>query len=165
MQASAAAREASSILAVGILAHDQGPMSDHHEHGVDLNLELLFTPVNLFGTPRPHLGASLNLAGDTNVAYAGLTFPFYESRRWFLNGALSAALHDGPLHKDPVGCQLYSDCGFGVRVLPRAGLSYGYYLSSGEAIALFWDHMSHKWVINGENEGIDHIGLRYQKPF
>lgn len=165
MQAVGAAREASPILAIGVLAHDLGPLSDHHERGVDLNVEVLFTPLNFPGSPRPHIGATLNFAGDTSAAYAGLTFPFHESRRWFMNGFIGGAVHDGPLHKDPVRCQFYSDCGFGVRYLPHFGLNYGYYLTSGHAISLYWDHMSHKWVIEGENEGIDHLGLRYQRPF
>lgn len=165
MQAVGAAREASPILAIGVLAHDLGPLSDYHERGVDLNVEVLFTPLNLPGSPRPHIGATLNFSGDTSAAYAGLTFPFHESRRWFMNGFIGGAIHDGPLHKDPVRCQLYSDCGFGVRYLPHFGLNYGYYLTNGHAISLYWDHMSHKWVIEGENEGIDHLGLRYQRPF
>lgn len=165
LDASAAAREASPLLALGIMAHDQGPFSDHHEHGIDLNLEVLFTPLNLFGSPRPHLGATLNFNGDTSMAYAGLTFPFHESRRWFMQGFIGGAVHNGPLHKDPTGCQLYSDCGFGVRLLPRFGLEWGYYLNNSHALSLFFDHQSHKWVVEGENEGIDHLGLRYRQPF
>ena len=165
-QAMAAAREATPILAMGVLAHDRGPLSDFHERGIDLNVEVLFTPlINFPGSPRPHLGATLNFVGDTSAAYAGLTFPFYESRRWFMNGFIGGAVHNGPLHKDPVRCQLYSDCGFGVRYLPHFGLNYGYYLTSGHAVSLYWDHMSHKWVVEGENEGLDHLGLRYQRPF
>jgi lipid A 3-O-deacylase len=165
IQAMGAAREASPILAVGVLAHDIGPLSDYDERGVDLNVEVLFTPLNLPGSPRPHLGATLNFSGDTSAAYAGLTFPFHESRRWFMNGFIGGAVHNGPLHKDPVRCRPYSDCGFGARYLPHFGLNYGYYLTTGHAISLYWDHMSHKWVIEEENEGVDHLGLRYQRPF
>lgn len=161
----AAAREASSLFVVGVLGHDQGPASDHQESGVDLNLEVLFTPINMWGTPRPHLGATLNFNGDTSIAYAGLTFSLHDSRRWFGNGFIGGVTHNGPLHKNPVGCQLISDCGFGVRVMPRLGLEWGYYLTSENALSLYWDHLSHKGIISGENEGIDHMGLRYRRPF
>lgn len=163
--AAAAAREASSLLVMGVMAHDQGPASDHHEDGIDLNVEVLFTPLNMIGTPRPHLGATLNFTGDTSIAYAGLTFPLHDSRRWFGNGFIGGAVHNGPLHKDPVGCQLNSDCGFGVRLMPRLGVEWGYYVTTENAVSLYWDHMSHKGIISGENEGIDHLGLRYRRPF
>lgn len=81
--------------------------------------------------------------------------------RW----VLGVALHDGPLHKDPVRCQLYSDCGYGIRVLPRFGLELGYRVNSAASVSLFYDHMSHKWIVAGENEGLDHIGLRYLRTF
>lgn len=157
-------------LAIGVIAHDRGPASDQHENGVDLNLEVQFAPL-AFQLPvretplRPHLGATLNLTGDTSIAYAGLSARFHEQEKWFGDLLLSVAVHDGPLHKDPAGCNLYSDCGFGVRVMPRFGLEIGYRISRGAAVSLFVDHMSHKWIIGGENEGLDHIGLRYLRPY
>lgn len=152
-------------LAVGIIAHDRGPWGDHHESGVDLNLELLFAPMDVSGTLRPHLGMTLNFTGDTSMAYAGFSIRAYDARPWFADLLLSLAVHDGPLHKDPVGCQLYSDCGFGIRVMPRFGLEVGYRLSQADAVTLFIDHMSHKWVVGGENEGLDHIGVRFLRAF
>jgi len=159
------ASEPSRIVAIGVLAHDRGPFSDTHEDGTDLNVEIQFAPLAIFGSPRLHLGATLNFEGDTSAAYAGLTFPFFRSSNWFLDGALSAAVHDGPLHKDPVRCKQDSDCGFGQRLLPRLGLEAGYRFSPDQSISLFYDHMSHKWISGGENEGIDHIGVRYLKAF
>ncbi len=152
-------------VAIGVLAHDRGPLSDRHENGTDLNMEVQFTPLAIPGTPRPHLGATVNFSGDTSVAYAGLTFPLYQSPHWLLDASLSAALHDGPLHKDPVGCHQDSDCGFGRRLIPRFGIEFGYRFSPDRTISLLYDHMSHKWIMGGENEGIDHIGLRYRLDF
>jgi lipid A 3-O-deacylase len=155
----------SPILAIGVLAHDSGPFSDHNEDGVDLNLEAQFAPLNLPGSPRPHLGGSANFQGDTSVAYAGLGFRLYETNQWFADGILGAALHDGPLHKDPVGCRRYSDCGYGTRVLPRFGLEIGYRVSPVASVSILFDHMSHKWLVAGENEGLDHVGLRYLRTY
>ena len=159
------AGNADRLLAVGVLAHDRGFAADHHEDGVDLNLERLFTPLNLRGSPRPHIGVTLNFVGDTSMAYAGLSFRYRETTNWFVDLLLSVAVHDGPLHKDPEGCQRYSDCGFGIRVMPRVGLEVGYRVSPDAFITLLYDHMSHKGIIGGENEGIDHIGLRYSRPY
>ncbi|HWR76191.1 MAG TPA: acyloxyacyl hydrolase [Thiobacillus sp.] len=164
-QATEQAGNSKRILAIGVIAHDRGPASDHHENGVDLNLEVQFAPLDLSGSLRPHLGVTLNFVGDTSMAYAGLSFRVRETRQWFADLLLSVALHDGPLHKDPVGCRLYSDCGFGIRVMPRFGLEIGYRLSSAASASLFVDHMSHKGIIGGENEGLDHIGVRYLRSY
>jgi len=152
-------------LLIGVLAHDRGFASDNHENGVDLNLELQFAPLDLPGSPRPHLGATLNFQGDTNMAYAGLGFRLWDAPQWFFDFHLSAALHDGPLHKDPVGCDQNSDCGYGVRIMPRAGFEIGYAINPVESVSLLYDHMSHKWIIEGENEGLEHIGVRYLRTY
>lgn len=153
------------LISIGVLAHDEGPFSDHHEDGTDLNLEVQFVPIPILWSARPHLGATINFIGDTSAIYAGLTFPFYQSQRWFLDGAVGAAVHNGPLHKDPVRCREESDCGFGKRLLPRLGLEAGYRFSPDQSVSFFYGHMSHKWIMAGENEGIDHIGLRYRLAF
>ena len=165
VQAAPQAERSERMLAIGILAHDRGFASDHHEDGVDLNLEMQFAPLDFIGTPRPHLGATLNFAGNTSVAYAGLGFRVRETRHWFADLFLGAAVHDGPLHKDPVGCALNSDCGYGVRFLPRFGFELAYRLGPAASVSLLYDHMSHKWIVAGENEGLDHVGLRYLKSY
>lgn len=164
-QATELAGNVERTLAIGVLAHDRGPSSDNHEDGVDLNLEVQFAPLDIPGSPRPHLGVTANFVGYTSVAYAGLSVRFRETAQWFVDGLLGAAVHDGPLHKDPVRCQLYSDCGYGTRILPRFGLEVGYRVSPAASVSLFYDHMSHKWIVGGENEGLDHIGLRFMRPY
>lgn len=153
------------VYAIGVLGHDQGLASDHHEHGIDLNLEVQFSPLDFWGRPRPHLGATLNFTGDTNVVYAGLSFPVYRRSNWLLDGFLGAVAHDGPLHKDKLGCRQDSDCGYGVRIMPRLGVELGYRVNDKSAISLYYDHMSHYWIIDAENEGLEHAGLRYLFSF
>jgi hypothetical protein len=152
-------------LAIGVLAHDRGPASDRHEDGIDLGMELQFAPLNVLTSPRPHLGVILNFEGDTSVAYAGLNLRLREAPTWFADAILGVAVHDGPLHKDPAGCVQFSDCGFGTRFLPRFGLEIGYRASAAASVSLLFDHMSHKWIVSGENEGLDHVGLRYLRAF
>ena len=49
--------------------------------------------------------------------------------------------------------------------MPRFGLETGYRISAARSVSLFVDHMSHKWIIGGENEGLDHVGVRYLQSY
>jgi hypothetical protein len=166
----------------GLLLHDRGPASDLNESGLDPNWELQFNGPQWqawrwIGSPFPMIGATPNFNGDTSVLYAGIAYEFNLSndltdaatynltRHLFVSGGIGAALHNGPLHKNKVGCRENSDCGFGYRVLPRLSLELGGYFRSKHGVSLFYDHMSHKGVLPGENEGIDHIGIRYHFIF
>jgi hypothetical protein len=166
----------------GLLLHDRGPASDRHESGVDPNWELQLNPPGWkvwrwIGAPYPTVGITPNFNGDTSVFYAGVTYELSLSSKltdaWthnltktlFVAGGLSAALHNGPLHKNPVGCEEQSDCGFGYRALPRLNIELGTKFRENHGISLFYDHMSHKGILPGENEGIDHIGIRYHYNF
>ncbi len=158
-------------LAVGLIAHDRGPFSDRHEDGIDLNLELQLSPPGLdlwrdIGGPRPHAGLTLNSQGDTNAAYAGLTYDLLSLGKLTLQGAVGLAVHDGPLHKaDRERCRLESDCGFGSRVLFRGALELALEVAADRAVSLFFDHMSQYEILADENEGIDNVGLRYTLRF
>lgn len=166
----------------GLMLHDRGPASDRHENGVDPNWELQFNPPGWkfwrrIGAPYPTVGMTPNFNGHTSAFYAGITYELglsnsftdpltYDlTKRLFVAAGLSAALHNGPLHKNPLGCEERSDCGFGYRVLPRLNIELGVKFRQLHGISLFYDHMSHKGVLPGENEGIDHIGIRYHYSF
>jgi hypothetical protein len=166
----------------GIVVHDRGPTSDQNESGVDPNWELQFNAPEWqswrwIGSPFPIFGATPNFNGSTSVLYGGIAYEFSLSNRLmdastyklskslFVSGGLSAALHNGPLHKDKLGCRERSDCGFGYRLLPRLAIELGRNFGQNQGLSLFYDHMSHKGVLPGENEGIDHIGLRYHFRF
>lgn len=149
-----------------------------HESGVDPHWELQFNPpgwrlLRWIGLPNPILGATPNFNAHTSVFYGGLNYEFSLAHRFrdtlthgltknlFLGGGLSLALHNGPLHKNKVDCRKKSDCGFGSPVLPRVAVEVGRNFGINQGISLFYDHMSHGRILSGENEGIDHIGLRY----
>jgi hypothetical protein len=166
----------------GIFLHDRGPASDRHESGIDPNWELQLNPPKWrpwrwIGSPYPMIGLTPNFKGDTSVFYSGLTYEFSLSNKLtneltynltknlFVAGSVSAALHTGPLHKDTLGCRETSDCGFGYRVLPRLAFELGTYFLGNHGLSLFYDHMSHKGILPGENEGVDHTGIRYHFRF
>lgn len=166
----------------GMFLHDRGPGSDRHESGVDPNWEIQFNAPQWqlwqwIGSPYPMIGITPNFKGDTSVFYGGLNYEFSLSNKFtdkvtydltknlFIAGNASLALHNGPLHKKTVGCEERSDCGFGYRVLPRLGIELGTAFLRNYGVSLFYDHMSHKGILPGENEGLDHIGIRYHYTF
>lgn len=117
------------------------------------------------GSLRPHLGATLNFIGETSAIYGGLTYERALSRKSFGAVAASPVVHNGPLHKEPEVCDEDSDCGFGSRVLPRFAVEAGMRPAEGETVSLFFDHLSDAGFLADENEGIDHIGIRYRHSF
>ena len=166
----------------GLLVHDRGPASDKHEGGVDPNWELQFVPPTWkywrwLGSPAPMIGATPNFNGDTSVFYGGINYEFNLSNKnldaltynltkiLFVAGGLSAAIHTGSLHNNRTDCDEHSDCGFGYRVLPRLHIELGTNFWKNHGLSLFYGHMSHKGILPGENEGLDHIGLRYHYTF
>ena len=166
----------------GLMLHDRGPASDRHEDGVDPNWELQLNPPawrlwRWIGAPYPMIGITPNFNGDTSVLYAGITYEISLSNTFtdawthgitknlFVAGGLSAAIHNGPLHKNRFGCEEQSDCGFGYRVLPRLNAEFGIKFWQVHAVSVYYAHMSHKGILPGENEGIDYVGIRYHYSF
>ena len=166
----------------GLFIHDTGPTSDKHEGGVDPNWEIQLNGPDWklwrwIGSPFPMVGLTPNFNGDTNVFYGGLTYELSLSNRLtdeftrnltrnlFVARGVSLALHTGSLHKNKLDCEHHSDCGFGYRVLPRLSREFGTKFWGNHGVSLFYDHMSHKGILPGENEGIDHLGVRYHYTF
>lgn len=155
----------------GFFLHDRGPAADRHEEGYDVNLEVQFAapewaPWQWIGSPRPHVGVTLSLNDETSLLYSGLTYEADLPGRLFAAAHGGLAVHDGMMHqKDTERCAAESDCGFGSRVLFRGGLELGVRISGDASVSLLWDHVSHGRLLASENEGIDHIGLRYGIDF
>jgi lipid A 3-O-deacylase len=148
----------------GVLAHDVGFLDRHVETGSDINFEMLFTPPEIFsiiGSPRPHLGGSLNTAGNTNAGYFGLTWGitliqnlFGWGTQLFLNGSLGGALHDGYTDNAPPGRKK-----LGSTALFRESLELGYQLTPNLSVSGFVDHMSNA-NLAPHNAGITDAGAR-----
>lgn len=134
------------------------------EEGVDLNLELLFNEVpgayesrilQHFLTPRPHIGASINLNGDTSQFYFGLTWDLRLTDRLFFESTFGGAVHDGP-HESEKG---EGESEFGCTLSFRESASLGYDLSERWAIMLTVDHMSNAGLCD-HNRGLTNAGVR-----
>lgn len=148
----------------GALAHDVSLLDRHVESGADVNFEMLFTPPEFFsviGSPRPHLGGSLNTAGNTNAGYFGLTWGIMLIQNlfgWgngvFVNGSLGGALQDGYTNSAPPGRKK-----LGSTALFRESLELGYQLTPGVSVSGFVDHMSNA-NLAPHNAGITNAGAR-----
>jgi|SRR5690242_20861308 len=148
----------------GVLAHDIGLLDKHVESGADINFEMLFTPPEFFrviGSPRPHLGGSLNTAGNTNAGYFGLTWGITLIQNlfgWggsvFANGSPGGALQDGFTNSAPPDRKK-----LGSTALFRESLELGYQLTPSVSVSGFVDHMSNA-NLAPHNAGITDAGAR-----
>jgi lipid A 3-O-deacylase len=148
----------------GILAHDVSLFDKSVETGTDFNFEMLFTPPEAFsiiGSPRPHIGGSLNDAGNTNAGYFGLTWGITLIQNlfgWgsgvFLNGSLGGALQDGYRNSAPPDRKK-----LGSTALFRESVELGYQLTPNVSVSGFVDHMSNA-NLAPHNAGITDAGAR-----
>jgi len=142
---------------LGLTDHDIG-FGDHHvERGPDINGEALFASpsfLDTVGAPRPDLGVSVNTAGRTSYAYAGLTWTVRPWRWLFAGFGLGGAVQDGQLDGSVPGHK-----SLGSRGLFRESVELGYQFTSALSLSLFLDHISNANLAR-HNQGLTNFGLR-----
>ncbi len=154
-----------TVVRGGVLAHDVGLFGGSEEHGADLNLELLFVSpawMEKLWAPHPHLGVCLHTDNDTNQVYGGLTWEKVFINHIFLDFSLGLTLHDGDLHCSHHYC--HDDKDLGSAVLFREALELGYNITQHHSLSLIVSHMSNAGLSN-DNDGMDHVGIRYGYSF
>ena len=152
---------------IGVLAHDIGFLTHHVEGGADLNLEVLFPAPDLLtiiGSPRPHIGADINMSGNTSDGHFGLTWGWtllpslFGGGAVFVNGSLGGAVHDGftgtKTSVAPPGRKL-----LGSQVLFRESAELGYQITPMVNISAILDHISNA-NLAPRNAGITSAGAR-----
>jgi len=154
---------------LGALAHDLGFLGHHLEKGVDVNLEMLFTPpdiLSVIGSPRPHIGADINTAGNTSDGYFGLTWGimliqslFGAGDGVFANGSLGGAIHDGHINTSPP-----SEKRLGSRILFRESAELGYQIDPRFNVSAILSHISNA-NMGVHNAGITSAGARLGVKF
>ena len=151
-----------SELKLGVQTHDAGLFGPRDEDGVDINLEVLFAPLEplaFIWSPRPHAGAHLNTAGDTSQLYFGLTWTFDLSDAFWIAFGGGGAVHDGKLStRDGKDLQL------GSAALFRWTMEAGITLAEHHRLSVMLDHVSNAGLAR-ENVGLDTVGLRYGYRF
>jgi hypothetical protein len=156
---------------LGVLAHDIRVLGLGRpgETGADLNLEVVFPSpafLRILGAPCPHLGVSVNTAGQTDYGYLGLT---WSGRPWrplltlpeglFVAGSLGGAAHDGYLNTAPPGRKR-----LGSRLLFRESAEVGYQLTHRISVSALFDHLSNAGLAH-YNQSLNNLGLRVGVAF
>ncbi len=154
-----------SELRMGVLAHD---VERREQGSVDVQGEVLFKPLwgdaedksflNMLLTPRPHIGGSVNTAGDTSYGYAGLSWLYPIWGPVFIEASFGGAVHDGNLKDtDPKREPL------GTRALFRETASIGFDYDNYRFM-LTVEHLSNAGL-GTWNHGLTHVGGRVGYKF
>lgn len=148
----------------GVLAHDAQPVSSGKESSADLNLEAYLQPLGdpdwffLF-RPRPSFGGNVNLSGNTDYGFLGLSWELaFEG--FFLDADLGMAFHDGYLHHSPSNRKA-----LGSVALFREGIELGYRFAEHWGVSLYTDHLSNGGWLDRTNEGLETWGVRVAYRF
>lgn len=141
----------------GVLAQDLEDNDD--EDGIAISAEVLFPhlgprkgdALDIFLSPRPHIGAQINTDDDTSLAYAGLTWDVWLSDMIFVEASFGGAWHDGPTGDsgDSFGCELNF----------RESASIGLALTESWRLLATVSHMSNAGLCD-ENSGLTSGGLQ-----
>jgi lipid A 3-O-deacylase len=129
--------------------------------GVDVNAELLFTPIDIgdlsfLGEFRPHIGATINTNGLESMVYAGLSWTWHVfDGPVFIEGTFGGSVNNwDPANTAPNARFL------GCNVLFRESASIGYDITENANIMLTVEHASHAGLCSGGNQGITNFGAR-----
>jgi lipid A 3-O-deacylase len=147
----------------GVYAHDvDWVTSSGIEDGVDVEIgwrgkKLEF--LDAIGGPRPHVLLSVNSAGDTSFAAAGISWKI--GRTLYLRPGVGVAVHTGPDHFDPTRRRIW----LGSRVLFEPELGIGVRLNDRASVEASWVHLSHAQLLNKQNPGLDTVGVRFNYRF
>ena len=143
----------------GVLYHD----TSGKESGADLNAEYLskWAAFDLFiprtgvqAVFRPHIGANLNLNGNTSFGYAGYSLTLNLTDRLFLEGSFGAMLHNGnsDSHDD-------SRLDLGCNVMFRESIAAGFRLTDHWNVSGILEHASNAGACS-DNNGLTNAGVR-----
>ena len=153
-----------SEMRMGVMAHDVGM---REKGSVNLQAEVLFQPLTQitangsywqhFLAPRPHIGASINAAGDTSYAYAGVSWIF-PIGPVFIEGTFGGGIHNGKLNdvdrkREPLG----------TRALFRESASIGIDFERVR-IMMTVEHLSNAGI-GKYNHGLTHVGGKIAYKF
>ena len=141
----------------GIYAHAVGTklsLSSSRESGVDLHLGYRGGKIIPGTGLQPYILGSINTAGDTNYAAAGLSWKFGD--RFYIRPGVGLAIHNG----STADFEEDDRIAFGSRILFAPEVGVGARINDRLTIEASLVHLSHGQVFGGQNPGIDNIGVR-----
>jgi len=144
----------------GVYIHDvDTPLSIAGvENGLDLQLG--WRGGRIGRTPlQPYVFGSLNTAGETHYAAAGISAKFGD--RLFIRPGVGVAIHSGSAGD----FQRPNKLAFGSRILFAPELGVGARISDRATIEASWVHLSHGQLFGRQNPGMDNFGVRLSFGF
>ncbi|MDF2118484.1 acyloxyacyl hydrolase [Roseiarcaceae bacterium H3SJ34-1] len=151
-------------LRLGTFVHD----SLSPERGsADINGEILFAPFPRtpgssanWLVPRLHVGATVNTAGKTSIAYAGFTWTYDISQRLFIEGAFGGALNNS--RTGPIAVAGHNAMGCSASFHEAA--SVGYRITRAFSVLATVEHSSNAGLCP-QNRGLTNFGIRAAYAF
>jgi len=147
----------------GVYAHDVNWVTRSGiEKGADFELGVRggrLHALDFIGAPRPQAFVSVNSAGQTHFAAAGLSWQI--GGRVYARPGIGIAIHTGPGDFDPTNRRIY----FGSRLLFEPELGIGLKLTRRASVEASWVHLSHAQLFSGQNPGLDTVGVRFNLGF
>lgn len=147
----------------GVYAHgvDTPFTFDTGEGGVDVQAGYRFGKIealSAIGSPQPYVFASVNTAGDTKFAGAGVSWKA-ELGPVYLRPGVGLVIHDAPSLRVDEATGIRTD--LGSRVLFEPEIALGVDLSPRWSVEASWVHISNARIFNSkQNPGIDTMGVR-----
>lgn len=156
----------SEIRVGGSVQDPWGPSGESANLTGELLFAKPFTASDLFTSyfiPRPHVGGSVNLKGDTSFAYGGLTWTFDLTSWLFVEGTFGGAAHNGNTEdakrRIPLG-----EAALGCSPLFRESGSVGVRLSANWSMMATVEHLSNAGIC-AQNRGLTNFGARLGYTF
>lgn len=126
----------------------------------DVSFDILFTSPDLdafrwVGSPRPEIGATVNLDGQDSLIHANLTWqlPVFDTP-FYLEAGLGGAVHNGALTGAAPGRKNF---GCTLNFYERWGV--GAHIGENATATLTYEHTSNNgWC--QQNDGLSNVGLR-----
>lgn len=145
----------------GVYAHDQfGPA--HEPDNADINGEILFDSPDFLSwmfSPRPRFGGTMSGNGGTSIVYLDLGWTIDLGTKFFLDGSVGGAWHDGRLRGSTNGENQY-----GCRLNFHESGSIGYRVTPALSIMASIEHISNASLCS-VNDGLTNIGMRIGYSF
>ena len=150
-----------SDLIGGLFVHDVDTfrIKGLGEHGADIQLGYRLNPVMKVGPvggPAPYLLGSINTAGDTSFAAAGVAWRLGPGM-FYVRPGIGVAIHTGPAYRVDAH-NIRTD--LGSRVLFEPELGVGVQVAPRVTVEANWTHLSHAQIFGPQNPGLDMIGAR-----
>lgn len=136
---------------------DTGLTRSGIEDGVDLELGWRggrIRALRAIGSPSPQAFVSVNSAGDTHFAAAGIGWKI--GGPVYLRPGIGLAVHTGPGRRIPGDGRI----DFGSRILFAPEIGIGARVSDRLSVEASWVHLSHAQLFGPQNPGLDTIGVR-----